>query len=78
MSTREIILPSLLARIEYLDTSKPIPLQFLLGVSDWTNDKETLTFSPQRRNAQGPVPARSLQKNHFAESQNYTVHAPQS
>ena len=37
MSTREIISPSLLARIENLDTSKP---QFSLGMSDWTDDSE--------------------------------------
>ena len=37
MSTQEIISPSLLARTENLDTSKP---QFSLGVSDWTDGGE--------------------------------------
>ena len=40
MSTRQIISPSSHARTENLDTSKPIPQQFLLGMGDWTDDND--------------------------------------
>ena len=51
MSTREIISPSLLARIENLDTSKPTPHQFSLGMSEWTYDdnKENEDFQPPKK-----------------------------
>ena len=46
MSTRKIISPSLVARIENLDTSKP---QFSIGMSDWTDDdKENEDFQPPK------------------------------
>ena len=46
MSTWKIISPSLVARIENLDTSKP---QFSIGMSDWTDDdKENEDFQPPK------------------------------
>lgn len=54
MSAREIISPSLLARVETLDSSKTSK-QFSLGMSDWTgsdhegSDKENEDFQPEKK-----------------------------
>ena len=60
MSTRKIISPSLVARIENLDTSKP---QFSLGMSDWTDDgEENEDSQPPKNKMCKDLSTRLLQK----------------
>jgi len=85
MSTREIISPGLLARMENLVTSKPTPQQFSLGMSDLTddnNDKENADFHPPKMKTRKDLSRKVTAKDRFAESiselLNYIVHTPQS
>ena len=70
MSTWEIISLSLLTRTENVDTSKPTPQQFLLGMSDWTdnNDKENEDSQPPKKKMQKDLSRKVATKDHFAES----------
>ena len=63
MSTQEIVSPSLLARTENLDTSKPSPSNFCLVwvTGQTTMTKKTKTLSPLTRNYARACPTRSLQ-----------------
>ena len=77
MSIREIISPSLLARVATLDSSKT-PKQFSLGMSDWTgsdhegSDKENEDFQPEKKRPQKSLslkpPMKTGAKDCFAKS----------
>ena len=77
MSIREIISPSLLARVATLDSSKS-PKQFSLGMSDWTgsdhegSDKENEDFQPEKKRPRKSLslkpPMKTGAKDRFAKS----------
>ena len=63
-----VISPSLLARVNSIDTTKKVPEEFKLGMSDWTDsdsEKENDDFQPPKRCLK--LPAFLKGKQHFTE-----------
>ena len=63
-----VISPSLLARVNSIDTTKKVPDEVKLGMSDWTDSdskKENDDFQPPKKGQK--VPASLKGKQHFTE-----------
>ena len=63
-----VVSPSLLARVNSIDTTKKVPEEFKLGMSDWTDsdsEKENDDFQPPKKRQK--VPASLKGKKRFTE-----------